>query len=414
VAVLGGLFVLLGGVLIFGLGAGAAGGTLSEAWVSDTPRDNEVNHHAVGVGPDGEVIVAPVAEVPHSDATITNTSCALVRLDPEDGSVLWRAGMPAADCFTHALTEPAIEDIDDDGGLEVVVSTTENALVVHDAATGTEEWRVPLATYGYGRPTVAKVTTAHGQAVVTSDINGHVVLTRGDGTEVWRSSLQGTGWDGPAVWEAPVVDDIDGDGQSEILVGTNRGPALLSADGSLEWHRNGSAVYTTVADTDGDPTLDVITAGTATVRAYDGSSGRQKWTRSVSGPRLRTAADADEDGRAEVYVGRVGGDILALDGRTGETEWVTSLSRSEDAVVVPPVLGDVTGDGRPEVIGVTNTGTVVILDADSGDQVGRYERSVPVRTFATPADIDDDGRAEILVRYGDGRVVALDMSATHR
>ncbi len=409
VVVLGGLFILLGGVLLFGLGIGTSGGSLDETWVSDTPRDNEVNHHAVGVGPDGEVIVAPVAEVPYSDATNTNTSCALVRLAPEDGSVLWRTGIPAADCFTHALTEPAIEDIDDDDALEVVVSTTENALVVYDAATGAEEWRVPLATYGYGRPTVANVAAIQAPAVVTSDIDGQVVMARGDGTEVWRSSLRGTGWESPAVWEAPIVDDIDGDSQSEILVGTNRGPVLLSADGSLEWHRNGSAIYTTVADTDGDPILDVITAGTATVRAYDGASGTQTWTRSVSAPRLRTAADADEDGRVEVYVGRVGGDVLALDARTGETEWVTPISRNEDAVVLPPVIGDVTGDGRPEVIGVTNTGTVVILDADSGDQVGRYERSVPIWTFATPADIDDDGQDEILVRYGDGRVVALDM-----
>lgn len=35
--------------------------TLTETWVSDTARENEVNHHAVGVGPEGGV-VAPVAE----------------------------------------------------------------------------------------------------------------------------------------------------------------------------------------------------------------------------------------------------------------------------------------------------------------------------------------------------------------
>jgi hypothetical protein len=72
------------------------------------------------------------------------------------------------------------------------------------------------------------------------------------------------------------------------------------------------------------------------------------------------------------------------------------------------VLGDVTGDRQSEVIAVTETGSVVVLDAASGAELARYERSVPIWTFATPANIDDDSRMEILVRYGDGRVVALE------
>ena len=85
VAAVGGLLLVLAGLVVVGLGvAPTGGGTLTEAWVSETPRDNEVNHHAVGVDPAGDVIVAPVAEVPYSDAPITDTSCTLARLDPAD------------------------------------------------------------------------------------------------------------------------------------------------------------------------------------------------------------------------------------------------------------------------------------------------------------------------------------------
>jgi len=411
VAVLGVLVVLFGGLIVFGLGISSSGGTFSEAWVSDTPRDNQVNHHAVGVGPDGDVIVAPVAEVPHSDVPITNTSCALVRLGPENGSVLWRTGMPAEDCFTHALTQPAIEDIDGDGTLEVVVSTTENALIAYDARTGTEEWRVPLETYGYGRPTVANVTPENGPEVVTSDISGGVVVTRGNGSVAWRVGLNETAWGRVSVWEAPVVDDVDGDHQPEVLVGSSSGPILLSADGDTEWLRNGSATYIAATQVDDDAALEVFTAGTSSVRAYDGSSGDLEWTRSLSNRRIHTAADADADGTVELYVGRVGGEILALDARTGETEWSTSVSGSDDTIVPPPVLGDVNGDGQREVIAVTNTGSVAVLDVESGAELARYERNVPIWTFATPADIDNDDRIEILVRYGDGRVVALEYAS---
>jgi outer membrane protein assembly factor BamB len=402
-----GLIVIFGGLVVFGLVI-SSGGTLSEAWVSDTPRDNQVNHHAVGVGPDGNVIVAPVAEVPHSDIQITNTSCALVRLAPHNGSAPWRTGMPAADCYTHALTEPAIEDIDGDGTLEVAVSTTENTLITYDARTGTEEWRVPLTTYGYGRPTIGNVTSTAGPEIVTSDISGGVVATHENGSVAWRFSTNTTEWDGVSVWEAPIIDDVDGDSQQEVLIGSSEGPLLLSAEGTVEWLRNGSASYITAAQSDDDDALEVFTAGTSAIRAYDGTSGDPEWSRSLSNGRIRTAADADGDGTVELYVGRLGGEIIALDAETGETEWSTSISRSEDAITPSPVLGDVNGNGRPEVIAVVNTGSVAVLDADSGAELARYEREVPIWTFASPADIDDDGRVEVLVRYGDGRVVALD------
>jgi outer membrane protein assembly factor BamB len=408
VAVLGGLLVVFGGLIVFGLSISSSGGTLNEAWISDTPRDNQVNHHAVGVGPDGDVTVAPVAEVPNSDAPITNTSCALVRLGPENGSMLWRTGMPAEDCFTHALTQPAIEDVDGDGTEEVIVSSTENALIAYDARTGTEEWRASLKTYGYGRPTIANITSTSDPEVVTSDISGGIVVARGNGSIVWRFDLNTTVWNRVSVWEAPIVDDIDGDSQSEVLLGSSSGPILLSPDGEVEWLQNGSATYVATAPVDDDAALEVFTAGTSAIRAYDSASGSEEWTRSVSNGRIHTAADVDADGTVELYVGRFGGGILALNAETGATEWSTSISSSDDTIVPPPVLDDVNGDGQSEVIAVTETGSVVVLDAESGAELARYERNVPVWTFATPADIDDDSWIEILVRYGDGRVVALE------
>lgn len=401
------LLALLGGAVAFGLGTAPAGGSLSEAWVSDTPRENVRNHHAIGVGPNASVIVAPVSEVLGSDVQLTNRSCSLVRLAPENGTALWRTTTPAELCFSHALTQPAIADVDEDGTLEVVVASTENAVIVHDARTGTEEWRVPLGTYGFPRPTVADLLPAPGREVVVSDIQGAVVVTYGNGTVAWRHSLNRTFGGRVSVLKAPVVEDVNGNGSPNVLVATDDGTALFSATGETVWTRDAGGSYLATGNVDDDSAVEVVTSSFRSIRALDGRDGRVEWQRNVTNTRLRTVADADGDGTSEVYVGRVGGEVLALNAHTGATEWTTSVSTVDDVIVPPPVLADVDGDGRQEVVVATESGRVVVLSTDSGAELASYERDVPIWTFVTPADIDSDGRVDILVRYGDGRVVAL-------
>lgn len=404
------LVVLLGalaGAVVVGLGSPAAGGSLAEVWVSDTPRENRANHHAVGVGPDAEVVVAPVAEIPRDGVELTNSSCVVARLAPGDGAVRWRAGLPAVNCTSHALTEPAIADLDGDGDLEVAAATTEDALVARGAKDGREEWRVDLSTFGYGRPTVGNLTPAPGPEVVASDIRGGVVAATGEGRELWRVDLETLPLEQPTVWERPVVRDLDADGAPEVLLGTRGGPVVLGADGDLEWYAEGAAVHTATVRTDGDDAVEVVTAGTDGLRAYDGATGDLEWERDLSGSRVRVAADVDGDGSAAVLVGRTDGTVLAVDAATGETRWTTTVATGDGTGAVPPVLGDVDGDGTDELVAATNDGTVAVLAPADGAELAAYERSVPVWTFPTPADIDGDGDEEMLVRYGDGRVVAL-------
>ena len=403
------LVVLLGalaGAVVVGLGSPAAGGSLAEVWVSDTPRENRANHHAVGVGPDAEVVVAPVAEIPRDGVELTNSSCVVARLAPGDGAVRWRAGLPAVNCTSHALTEPAIADLDGDGDLEVVAATTEDALVARGAKDGREEWRVDLSTFGYGRPTVGNLTPAPGPEVVASDIRGGVVAATGEGRELWRVDLETLPPEQPTVWERPVVRDLDADGAPEVLLGTRGGPVVLGADGDLEWYAEGAAVHTATVRTD-DDAVEVVTAGTDGLRAYDGATGDLEWERDLPGSRVRVAADVDGDGSAAVLVGRTDGTVLAVDAATGETRWTTTVATGDGTGAVPPVLGDVDGDGTDELVAATNDGTVAVLAPADGAELAAYERSVPVWTFPTPADIDGDGDEEMLVRYGDGRVVAL-------
>lgn len=397
------LAVVAGLVATLLLGAGAgSGGQLSANWVSDTARDNTLNHHPVGVGPNGTVVVAPVTGVPNVDE-MDDQTCSLVRLGPANGVVSWRQTLPPEKCFSHALTQPAIDDVDGDGTLEVAVATTENELVVFDAEDGRAEFAVSMPTYGYGPPTIANLTAAPGKEIVVADIRGHVAAVSANGTVRWRYDL------GNSTWASPVVADVDGDGAPEVLVGTNRRTVLLNAAGEVEWQRPVSGNTIAVGQVDDDPALEVFATETQLLVALDGENGREEWRASFeSDPRVRTVTDADGDGDAEVYVSLMDHRVVAMTGETGEREWETTV---EDGVVKPmaaPIVGDVTGDGSPDVVAVTYDGTVSVLDPDTGDELAAYEREMRILTHATLGDVDGDGTAEVLVKYADGRVVALE------
>lgn len=395
-----GLALVLGFLIagaLYGL-SGTGGGSLSEAWVSDTARENEVNHHPVAA--QGDLIVAPVAAVVNVEEIGPN-SCVLARLAPETGSVRWRAGVRPVNCTTHALTEPLLADLDGDGEMEVAAASTENAVVVHAAETGAEEYRIPLGTYGYGRPTAGNLTDAPGPELVASDIVGGVVAAAGE-TVLWRDAANGT------TWAAPVVADVDADGETEVVVGTAEEVVTLTADGTREWRATVSATRLAAADADEDQAVELFTTTTRTVRSLDGRNGTVAWTTHVEGsPALHEVGDGDGDGTPEVYVGVSGGRVVALDAATGAIEWRTQLVPERRATMPPPTLGDVDGDGAPELVAAANDGTVAVLDPVDGRELASYRREVPIWTEPTVEDVDGDGRAEILVRYGDGRVAML-------
>lgn len=396
--------VVAGAVVATAAGIGSfgdPGGTLVETWVSDTARDNEVNHHPVAAGRDGDVVVAPVSAV-SGTVEMTPTSCAVVRLAPDTGAVRWRAGVPPANCTSHAVTGPGVGDLDGDGTPEVLVATTEQALVGYDAATGREELRVDLTHFGYAPPRVADVTPAPGPEAVVVDFAGVVTVARPDGAVVWRHPLNET------VWARPATGDLDGDGAPEVLVAGKEHTVLLDAGGRVEWRADVGGPRLSVARVDSGRTA--VVTDTRQVASVDVADGRVEWRRHVDGvPNVGATGDGDGDGEAEVYVGVSGGRVLALDAGTGTREWSVSIGTGPlRAPTPPPALGDVDGDGEAEVVAATNDGTVAVLSPDTGRTLTTYRRPVAIWTGVTLADVDADAGAELLVRYGDGRVVALD------
>ncbi len=105
---------------------------------------------------------------------------------------------------------------------------------------------------------------------------------------------------------------------------------------------------------------------------------------------------------------RLYGGVVARNGLTGELAWEHILPGNQGDIRSSPAVADIDGDGRLEVIAAVGCGGSLIgLDAQSGAL--EWELALGAQTYVSPSigDLDGDGRLEILVGSYDGKVYAL-------
>lgn len=407
--------IAIGALLVIGLGAPTialagwfgAGGALDVAWVSETAVDGSVNHHAVAAGPIGPAgtVFAPISSVGGSD------QCELAALSGDDGSRLWNYPLPAANCTVHAVADPTVADYDGDGVSEVFVATTEQSVVGLHPRTGDVEFRHPLSAYGYTRPLVVDVLGDEAPEIVAVDVQGSVFVVRANGSVAW--SAQGESY----TWGQPRVADFDDDGDPELVVGFGGSGELVryEPDGTVGWRRsaitNGSITWlSTTPARSGGPDL-VLATVAGEVVLVDGADGSVIWRRDVGRMAAVHAVGAAEgEGDVAVYAVARDGTLRRFDAADGSTTWTTALTTEANQMTPPPALGDLNGDGDRELVAVTKGGKVAVVDPATGEELASYHRDADIWVHPTVADVDSDGRDEVYVMYGDGRVVALTYS----
>ena len=220
--------------------------------------------------------------------------------------------------------------------------------------------------------------------------------------ETLASSLTAYSWQDKR-WEAmpDAAKDTD-DGTVTFACGKGQ-YFVIAAKPRLWWRRtfNGALLSSpAVARIDADGRLAVI----LDTRAPDGAlfaldaNGKTLWTYDVDAAQpFPTVADVDGDNIDEIAVGGPG---LALLGSDGAVRWSKDL-----ADTTSPVIGDLTGDGTPDVAAATKHGEVAAFSA-KGDPL--WHVTDLGEKFGIPAlgDVNGDGALDVIAG-GDGVLVAL-------
>jgi len=365
----------------------------------------EVRRTTVWQTPLGRIISSPIpfpsAEAPDS-VVLTLAEGQVVRLDAH-GREMFRY-----DIGTEVSAMPAVGDVDGDGAAEIVAGGVRGRIVCL-AGDGTLKWAADVrAEFQDLACIVLAARPTGGCDVLVNSQDGWLICLDGQGRRRWRFKVE------PYRISSPAAADLNGDGVLEFIAGADYHRVVaVSAEGRLLWEFpyevNFGRSLALVADADRDGRPEVYIAQSSppeesSLCCLDGPTGEPRWIARTDfhGYGSLAAADLNGDGRDEILAGDKSTTIYAFS-HTGRRLWERSLGGH--GIFFNPAVADVNGDGRLEIIvGARHSGTdgnsLYLLDTQ-GNVLGAYPHDGNANTSPAVADFDGDGRLEVIASSND-------------
>jgi hypothetical protein len=337
-------------------------------------------------------------------------------------------------------------DLDGDGDVEIVAATADGTIHVigprGDALrfSVSPRWRRieahagarALAAIDFAREPLVAAPALGPNLIAASSVEGSLIVTDAGGTPLGGFPV--TLGSEPA---APALDDLDGDGDLEVLASAGRRVHAFHLDGRA---LDGFPIDAgepiggiALGSVDGDPRLEVVFAGSS--RLYVASIDGAIRTVDLGGS-SRTAptpvlADVDGDDQLEVIVSRIGhrpvivdGDETLLARSERPADGTSDIARGGAPIVAAadhPTIADIDGDEALDILEVAFSETAAGGWAPEGpiermvsawststlDYVPGYPRIATAPRVGSAADVDGDDRPEWLIADEGGRVAAV-------
>ncbi|MBW2454833.1 MAG: VCBS repeat-containing protein [Deltaproteobacteria bacterium] len=238
-----------------------------------------------------------------------------------------------------------------------------------------------------------------------------------DPTLLWQVELESTSYGSAA------VDDVDGDGELEVVFGTYFNDEqvwmLGAADGAIKLQvpSGGGPVdnSVTLADIDLDGEIEILWGNSATTLFHVMSpSGQDEWTY-YTGEVLdapEAVADLDGDGALEVILASCGSEtsegLRVLRGTDGQVVWKAAQS---DCYQSAPLIFDVDGDGILDVVVSTwFNNKVRAFSGVDGALLWTFETTDQMYHAGSFGDLNGDDVPDVALGDMDGAFFAINGS----
>ncbi len=302
------------------------------------------------------------------------------------------------------MRPPTPEELD--RGKRLLLAVLEDASIVCLDDNGKTNWTVSLAENGCPLSCIAAdfMMNEGMRQILVSRMDGSVYCLSDEGQIRWRF------FGDKFRASVPAIGDVDGDGFSEVVYGTDNGHVYcLDRNGAVKWRWTGNMPFgrsgINLADLNGDGTVEVLLARSNAGRdcglfALEGATGKLLWHAPTEMQEYLSLAtvDLDGDGRMETVHGDKG-NFLYCTNADGTERWRKELSGR--GIFTAPVVGDVDGDGKPEIlVGVRDndpiTGASHFLVRADGSEATPIKLGGGGGTATAMGDMDGDGILEVV------------------
>jgi outer membrane protein assembly factor BamB len=176
----------------------------------------------------------------------------LYAINGSDGKKLWN--FSARDKIESS---PVVEDINNDGFLEVVFGSYDKRLYVINASNGKEIWNYSTGNWITSSPVITYIIDS--KKIIVGSHDSKVYAFNANGTVNWTFTIP----TGGRIPSSPSIADVNLDGINDTIIGATDGRvyALSGKDGSLLWsYRIGQYIFSSPAmgDVNGDGNLDIV------------------------------------------------------------------------------------------------------------------------------------------------------------
>lgn len=306
-----------------------------------------------------------------------------------------------------------------DSTTSILIAAYDSPDILALSNTGELQWR-----YRESEPindrVVAADTNGDARPEIIAAMPGEqtIFTLSSDGVLQWRKKLSGApssdrpGWH----WTHPLVADLNGDRLGEIIYADREGVVTcLAGDREMLWstkiseHRCDLPVC--IADINQDTKPEILAGDTAGMLHCLTSEGANVWnaglaTEITAAP---VVATVEPNGSPSIFVVTHAEKLFRLNS-AGYTIWTAELGGTADlgCGIVP---ADLNADGKQEILVSTRNHEVLCFDA-SGLLLWRTETGAQIRSTPAVGDVDGDGSPEILIGSADWLLYCLGPDGT--